>query len=182
MSYFFTGKGIIGFKRVIDYAKRMENFSEIAQHRLKMLTFWDKHGLQASIDAFDISRRSLYDYRRRLKANGLSGLNKQSTRPKTLRTSHWDSRIIKEIKRFRKRLPNLGKEQLQVLLAPFCQSLEVACPSASTIGRLIAKAPDKMRHSPMRLDAKGKQSIFNANGFCVALNAIKHNMRGNSSG
>ncbi|MGY0398768.1 MAG: hypothetical protein ACWIPH_02270 [Ostreibacterium sp.] len=33
MSYFFTGKGIIGFKRIIDYANRMENFSEIAQLR-----------------------------------------------------------------------------------------------------------------------------------------------------
>ncbi|MGY0400321.1 MAG: helix-turn-helix domain-containing protein [Ostreibacterium sp.] len=114
---------MIGFKRVIDDAKRMENFSEIAQHRLKMLTFWDKHGLQATIDAFDISRRSLYDYRKRLKANGLSGLNSQSTRPKTYRNPQWDSRVLTEIRRRRKQLPNLGKEQLQVLLKPFCQHL-----------------------------------------------------------
>lgn len=157
MSYFFTGKGIIGFKRIVDYANRMDNISEIAKHRFKMLEFWDKHGLQATLDAFNISRRSLYNYRKRFKTLGLVGLNDQSKRPHNLRKTCWDNRILNEIKRLRKLLPNLGKEQLQVLLLPFCQELGITCPSASTIGRMIAKAPDKMRHTPMRLDAKGRR-------------------------
>ena len=52
--------------------------------------------------------------------------------------------------------PNLGKAKLQVLLRPWCAQQGLALPSVSTIGRLIARAPDKMRHAPGRLDARGR--------------------------
>ncbi|MFZ5615064.1 MAG: hypothetical protein ACOY4L_09590, partial [Pseudomonadota bacterium] len=61
-----------------------------------------------------------------------------------------------EIRRLRTVHPKLGKEKLHVLLSPWCQQHGVPLPSASTIGRLIARAPDKMRHAPVRLDAKGR--------------------------
>ena len=138
-----------------DDAPRMEKISEIAEHRLKILKFWEKHGLQAALDAFEISRRSLYDYRRRLKNYGVLGLNDKSKRPKRLRQSNWDSRIIGKIENLRKQLPNIGKEQLHLLLTPFCQSLDLACPSVSTIGRMIAKVPDKMHHNLMQNKGNG---------------------------
>jgi hypothetical protein len=39
----------------------MENISTEAQRRLKILHFWEKHGDEATIDAYQISRRTLYN-------------------------------------------------------------------------------------------------------------------------
>ena len=38
----------------------------------------------------------------------------------------------------------------------WCAQQNLALPSVSTLGRLIARAPDKMRHAPSRLDARGR--------------------------
>jgi transposase InsO family protein len=53
-----------------------------------------------------------------------------------------------------RRLPNLGKRH--VWLAPWCAKQGIALPSVSTIGRIICRAHDKMRHAPARLDARGR--------------------------
>ncbi|MGY0399911.1 MAG: hypothetical protein ACWIPH_08285, partial [Ostreibacterium sp.] len=74
MSTFFTGKGIIGFKTIIDYANRMENISETARHRLKLLTFWDKHGLSATIDAL---QAQFVDYHEDLLFTDLKAFNEK---------------------------------------------------------------------------------------------------------
>jgi len=55
-----------------------------------------------------------------------------------------------------KRYPNLSKARVHVLLEPWCEQRGLRCPSVSTIGRIIARAPDRMRHVPMRLDARGR--------------------------
>jgi transposase InsO family protein len=52
--------------------------------------------------------------------------------------------------------PHLGKEKLHILLAPWGEEKGIALPSVSTIGRIIAHAPDKMRHTPARRDAQGR--------------------------
>ncbi len=52
--------------------------------------------------------------------------------------------MLKEIRRLRTELPNLGKEQIFVRLKPWCEQRYLACPSVSTIGRMIAAAHDKM--------------------------------------
>ena len=56
--YLFNGiKGYATFKK-FSYLLEMEN--KEAQKRLKILKFFDKYGLEATIEAFDISRRTLY--------------------------------------------------------------------------------------------------------------------------
>jgi hypothetical protein len=37
----------------------MENTE--AKRKLRILTFWEKHGLLATLDAFEVSRRTLYN-------------------------------------------------------------------------------------------------------------------------
>ncbi len=64
--------------------------------------------------------------------------------------------MLKEIRRLRTELPNLGKEQIFVRLKPWCEQRYLACPSVSTIGRMIAAAHDKMRMIPVRLGSRGK--------------------------
>jgi hypothetical protein len=50
---------------------------------------------------------------------------------------------------------NLAKEKPHVLLAPWCTAAGLPVPWVSTIGRIIACAPDKMRLCPHQRDAHG---------------------------
>jgi hypothetical protein len=63
---------------------------------------------------------------------------------------------VAQIRRLRTLHPNLGKEKLSVLLAPWCKERRMRLPSVSTLGRIIARAPDKMRHAPQRIDRLGR--------------------------
>jgi transposase InsO family protein len=129
-----------------------------AQQRLHILHFFQRYGLQATIDAFGVSRRTLYRWKARLKAAGGNpqALATRSSAPKRPPTSRWPKEVIRQIRLLRKRYPNLGKARVHVLLKPWCAERNLPCPSVSTIGRIIARAPDKMRTVPTRLDARGK--------------------------
>lgn len=124
-----------------------------AEERYRILCFWERHGLLATQEAYGVSRRSLYAWRAQLRQRGGAPhvLAPGSTRPKRLRRRQWPARIVEEIRRLRKAHPNLGKEKLHSLLQRFCPAHALRCPSARTIGRLIADAPDKMRHAPVRV-------------------------------
>jgi len=67
-----------------------------AKQRIKILSFWEKHGLQATLK----------------KAHGdVEALNPRSLRPRTLRRRKWPPLLLAEIKRLRQDHPNLGKEK-----------------------------------------------------------------------
>jgi len=129
-----------------------------AQERLKILKFFDKHGLEATVDAFGISGRTLYRWKKALREGGgnPAALIPRSSAPKRKRTPTTDPRLVAEIRRLRTTYPNLGKDKLHVLLSPWCQAQGIRLPSVSTIGRIIGRAPDKMRLVPQRLDARGR--------------------------
>ncbi len=110
------------------------------------------------------------DRRRRNDAGSGGGRRRWSTRAAALAHEH----------------PNLGKEKLHLLVAPFAAAHRLPCPSARTIGRLIADAPDKMRSRPRAFGAPGKPKPvrqprlrkpkhFRAErpGHCVALDSIE---------
>lgn len=40
------------------------------EKRLKILQFWEEHGLKATRAAFEVSRRTLFNWKHRLKAEG----------------------------------------------------------------------------------------------------------------
>ncbi|BCD62733.1 transposase [Nitratiruptor sp. YY08-26] len=126
--------------------------------RKKILDFWKKYGLEATKEAFGVSRRTLFRWKKSFNdANGdIKALNPKSRKPKRVRESNVPLEVIKEIKRLRKVYPNIGKAKLYHLLKPFCEAKGVKTPSESTIGRIIAKAPDKMRIFPYRIDTKGR--------------------------
>ncbi|WP_038471648.1 integrase core domain-containing protein [Acidithiobacillus caldus] len=153
-----VGYRIRGFYRVAGLGHRWEMTPKDAQERLRIVQFWDKHGLVAACDAFGVSRRTLYRWRAALKAEGgnPAALASQSSAPKRRRSPKTDPRLVAEIRRLRILHPNLGKDKLHVLLRPWCAEKGIALPSVSTLGRIIARAPDKMRHSPARLDARGR--------------------------
>ena len=182
------GRGVKGFYRLADYALRWSMIATSAQRRLQILGFWQRHGLAATQEAFAISRRSLFAWRAKLRDEGgnLAALAPRSTAPKHRRTRQWPTTITTEIRRLRTQHPNLAKEKLHLLLQPFAAREHLACPSARTIGRLIADAPDKMRTRPRTFGATGKAKPvrsprlrkpkhFTAQhpGHCVSLDSIE---------
>lgn len=149
----WIGYGIEGFKAVADRALYWEMICSNAEQRLKVLQFWERHGLLATQEAFGVSRRTLFAWQAQLRrgAGQPHALKPRSTRPKHLRRREWPEGLIEEIRRLRTEHPNLGKEKLHPFIERFCRRHRLRIPSVRTIGRLIADAPDKMRHTKLRV-------------------------------
>lgn len=128
--------------------------TEKAKQKYRILCFWDKHGLEATVEAFNVKKRTLYDWKNKLKKGGNKpeALNEKSKAPKTKRKRIWPPEIINEICRLREKYPNLGKEKIYPELLIFCQQKNLKCPKPKTIGRLVSdlgglrKFPQKVSH------------------------------------
>lgn len=133
--------------------------TEIALRRHKILLHWEKHGLESTIDAFGVLRRTLFNWKRALKEGGgkIEALNPKSKRPKVTRKRSWDYRILDDMTRLRSAEvhPNLGPEKLQPLLADFCDVLGIKCPGSTTVERLI-KDLGGLRTFPQKVSHFGK--------------------------
>jgi len=130
-------KGFIStWERVIRFR---DMITKTAIKRTEILAFWSKHGLPATLDAFKVKRRTLFNWKSALKKGGgkLEVLNKKSTAPKMVRKRTWDYRILDELRRLRDEYPNLGKEKAYPLLKEFSDPLNLKYPKPRTIGRLI---------------------------------------------
>lgn len=183
-----VGYHVKGFYRVAGYALRWGMLGHDAHQRLAILQFWQRYGLAATVEAFKVSRRTLFLWRAKLRAEGgnPAALAPGSTAPKRRRLRQWPMPVIAEIRRQRTLHPNLGKEKLHELLLPWAADQHLPCPSARTIGRLIADAHDKMRSRPHTFDHAGKPrpvrqprlrkpKHFHADhpGHCIALDSIE---------
>jgi transposase-like protein len=116
-----VGYRVNGFYRVSAYALRWSMVSERARQRLKILAFWEKHGLAATQDAFGVSRRTLYAWRQRYRqaAQNVVALEPRSRAPKHRRQRQWPKAVVDEIKRLRQMHLNLGKAKLHPLLRAY---------------------------------------------------------------
>jgi transposase InsO family protein len=173
------------WERVIRFR---DMITEIAKHRARVLTFWQKHGHEAVEEAFGLKERTLYDWQRRLRVGKgkLEALNPRSKAPKTKRKRLWDYRILEQIRVLRDTHPNLGKEKLYPLLFQFCSALKLKCPRARTIGRLINDLGG-LRMFPSKLSHFGKVRKINRQkvvrkpldfkaeypGHCIGLDTIE---------
>jgi len=154
-----VGYRVRGFVRLHNYTIRwLRMVTDKAKEKARILAFWEKHGIEATTEAFGTKRRTLFLWKSRQKqGNGsLEVLNERSKRPKTVRRREWPTEIVTEIRRLRTEHPNLGKEKVHILLGPFCTARDLPCPSAKTVGRLIADAPDRMRVFPVKVRHDGR--------------------------
>lgn len=188
MKIFNKFRGTKGFISIANYMLRFRDMiTKEAQRRIKILTFWEKHGFEATKEAFEVSKRTLYLWREKLRAGkgNLQGLNPGSRSPKKRRKRLWDWRILEEIKRLRKDHPNLGKEKLYPELLAFCTPLGLACPKSRTIGRLL-KDLGGLRRSPIKRGVHASKPILRKPmnfkalypGHCVALDTIERVIQG----
>ncbi len=152
-------RGIKGFVTIYDRAVRYRYMiTEQAKRRMRILIHWEKYGLESTVDAFGVLRRTLFNWKRALKEGGgkVESLNPQKRRPKNRRRRAWDVRILEEIKKLRVDHPNLGKEKLHPLLLDFCDVNGISkCPKPMTIGRLITDLGG-LRTFPQKVSHFGK--------------------------
>jgi len=73
---------------------------EKAQYRLKVPRFWKKYGLEATKEAFGVSRCTLYRRQLRLRASrgDLMALKPQKPIPRRKRRSHWARELIERVR------------------------------------------------------------------------------------
>jgi transposase InsO family protein len=129
-----------------------------AKRRLKILEHWKKHGLESSMHAFEVSRRTLFNWKDAFERGGrkLESLNPGTRAPQKKRRRIWNDRILAEIRKIREEHPNLGKEKIHPLLLDFVDAFGLKdCPSVMTIGRLI-KDMGGLRTAPQRITGMGK--------------------------
>ncbi|HEY44772.1 MAG TPA: helix-turn-helix domain containing protein, partial [Anaerolineae bacterium] len=109
-----------------------------AADRLRWLKAWralTENGLssQQAADVLHLSRATLYRWERRLKAEGLRGLEERSRRPKHCRRRQWSPELAEAVQAYRERY-GWDKEKLAVLLKQ-----EGWQTSASTVGRIMKR-------------------------------------------
>lgn len=167
--------------------------SEKAHRKARILVFWEKHGLEATLDAFPVKKRTLYHWKSIWKKSNkkLEALNDQSRAPQKKRSRLWPEEIISEIKRIRFVHPNLGKDKIYSELLEFSKNNNLKCPTISTIGRIIKDLgglrmfPHKITHfgkikSLKRRKKLRKPKNFKARypGHLVALDTIEEHLHG----
>jgi len=151
--------GVKGFVKLYEYAlKWAYMITDKAKHKARVLAFWEKHGLTATLDAFPSKRSTLFNWKKQLKQGQgkLELLNDEQRTPRVKRKRIWPETIINEIKRLRWEHPNLGKDKIHPLLLEFCVLNNLLeCPKPSTIGRLI-KDLGGLRIVPQKVSHFGK--------------------------
>ena len=112
--------GIRGFERFAYYCYRYDMVSKEANKRYKIVLFYEKFGLEATLQAFEISKRTLYRYKSLFKKakNKIEALEPKSKAPKHKRKSTVLRETIVQIKILREKYPKLGKAKLYHLLKP----------------------------------------------------------------
>lgn len=65
-----------------------------AEKKLEALEFWNKYGLNATRDAFAVSRSTLYAWRAKHRSGGLSALHDRSRAPRAPRRRSWPPGLL----------------------------------------------------------------------------------------
>ena len=148
-------RGIRGIVTLYDDTLRLRDMiTQEATERVRILTFWDKHGDVATKEAFKVSRPTLFRWQKELKASGgkIESLVPKSTAPKARRKRVIPKQIEDLILRERK-MEKIGKDKLAILI----KEDGVGTQSASTVGRMLGdlKTQGKLRN-PTKLSVSGK--------------------------
>ena len=174
-----------GYFRNWDYADKHTSHlrkKKIVENRIKILKFWDKHGLEAALEyAAEIipnkrcSRATLYRWRKALSDSGkldkmgrcrLSTIDPKSTRPIHCRLPKNYDELYGPIKQILSEHHMLGKNKVHRILQNMVKRNKLVLnkleeiPSVSTIGRIIksmrelGRIPDKQKISFNALTGK----------------------------
>lgn len=113
-------KNTRGFAKAAQSAlkwRSMRNKAEV-ERRVKILTFWQKHGLEAAKEAFGVSRATLFRWQQILDQSrgNLSSLDPLSTAPKQTRVRSISPELEQTLIAWRTKRPRIGGKKLVPLL------------------------------------------------------------------
>jgi len=154
-------------RRMIRSTRSILSFkkSQTAEDRLQIIEFHNKYGTKATIDAFLVSKPTVYRWKKTLEDNGgeLDSLIPSSRSPKRKRTMNTNFKIIEFIKSLREQYGHLGKEKIKPLLDEYCLKENIKSISESTIGKVIKRHniyPKSRRvyHNPTHAHSKARLS------------------------
>ena len=70
MAYFNKFRGTKGFITIWERVLRFRYMiTEQAKQRTRILAFWEKHGTEATEEAFKVKRRTLFNWQKKLKVD-----------------------------------------------------------------------------------------------------------------
>jgi transposase InsO family protein len=155
MQQYNKTKGIRGIVSLYHDALRFRDMiTPKAEERVRILTFWQRHGDAAVKEAFRVSRATLFRWQKVLRVSGgkLDSLVPKSTAPKTKRKRVIPPAVVGLIFAERSR-EHIGKDKLAVLL----REDGIAAISASTVGRMLGDLKKRgALPNPVRLSLHGK--------------------------
>ncbi|OGZ00927.1 MAG: hypothetical protein A3B13_02710 [Candidatus Liptonbacteria bacterium RIFCSPLOWO2_01_FULL_45_15] len=147
--------GIKGFVSIYNEALRFRDMiTPKAEERMRILTFWQKHGDAATKEAFEVSRPTLYRWQKLLKESGgkLESLVPGSTAPKTKR-KRTIPKPVEELILKERSYERIGKEKIAILL----REDGIATLSSSTVGRMLNDLKKQgILNSPRKLSLSGR--------------------------
>jgi transposase InsO family protein len=139
--------------------------SDKAEFRLKVIEFHKKYGTRATVDAYQVSKPTIYRWRKTLKDNYgcIESLIPHSTIPRRKRVMTTHFKIIEFIKTLREQYGHLGKEKIKPLLDEYCLRENIKSISVSTIGKIIKRhhlyvKTRRIYHNPSQAYKKARLS------------------------
>lgn len=139
--------------------------SQMAETRLRIIEFHGKYGTKATVEAFEISKPTIYRWKKIFKDSRgrLESLIPASRSPKRKRTMNTHFKIIEFIKSLREQYGHLGKEKIKPLLDEYCLSENIKSISESTIGKVIKRhniysKSRRVYHNPTHAHSKARLS------------------------
>jgi transposase InsO family protein len=115
--------------------------SDIAQYRYHVLCHFYRYGIQSTLDAFRLSRTTVYRWKKIYEIHGkkVGKLIPCSTAPSHVRRMHTDWRLVEFIKTMRQEYGNVGKNIIKPFLDIYAESLGIPSVGFSTIGKIIKR-------------------------------------------
>jgi len=115
--------------------------SDPTKFRLHVLNHYYKFGYKSAIDAFDVKKSTLYDWKRSYEQRGRNviGIIPKSTRPHKTRKMGTDPRLIEFIKSMREEYGNIGQNMIKPFLDQYANKLGIATIGLTTIAKLIKR-------------------------------------------
>ena len=136
------------------YKRKNKRPELCASLKVKVVRYFDKHGLVATIEMFQyshnvrISKSTIYNWKKEVDRYDNKGmlfekLNPISRKPKAFRQSKIDLRVIDFVIRQRHKNPIIGKDKLHLMLCIDEDFKDIIIPSKSSIGNLLKRLKDK---------------------------------------
>ena len=140
---------IKGYYRLMQYVEDIVDHPqrEAIEKRIKILKYMDRWGAQATVEAYEIGRSTIFLWKQKLKEAGgkLSALAPGNKSPKNKRRRIVHPFIENYIVEYRTAHPGVDKTTITPSLTRACLSDGIKPVSESTVGRIIADLKAKHR-------------------------------------